>query len=371
MSNRDANKIALAVVLAAILHVGVFATMMGYYHTKTDCQACVDDCGLVAPPPVRGPRIGDIGMQDVALPKINVAARDEIKQASPAECCGCDACVGPGCGCCPECGSEDVKQQILRRPNVVICPTCPQVQPTYRPVPTTTPRPTPVPQVQPIQPVLPQSQPSVVPSQPATTTNKALFQLALFLDSSAKSAGLNDWFNRDPDLVALRGKVDFQIYTPDNPLYKTRYADVIPTNQFPAVLFLKPDGGHLHAAGGRMIPLTAAELYADLKHGYNLAKSVEMAEAVPQDSGAIREKGYSWDDQVAPTMQLTEQNCPGGICPPREVPSWRPGDKVRDLFGPGPSGMEAILWASPIEIAVFVVLGIIVMLAFAMILKKR
>lgn len=369
--NQAVTKLAFAIVLASILHVGVFTAVVAWYHPKTDCQACVDDCGLVLPQAVQGPRIGDVSMQGVTLPKVNVAARDEIKHSPVADCCNCGVCVGPKCGCCPDCGVEDLKEQSFRRPTVVVCPNCPQPVPTYRPVPT------PVPTYRPVQPVptpvpvVPQRQPNVVPSQPATSTNKALYQLALFLDSSAKSNTIRDWFTKDPELVSLRGKCDFQVYTPENALYKTRYASIVPVSQFPAVLFLKPDGGHLHAAGGQMIPSTAAELYADLKEGFNLAKSVEMAEAVPQESGAIREKGYSWDDQVAPTMQLNEQDCPGGICPPREVPSWRPGDKVRDLFGPEPSGLEAILWASPIEIAVFAVLGVIVLMVVALLIKKR
>ena len=62
-------------------------------------------------------------------------------------------------------------------------------------------------------------------------------------------------------LYKLRTACDFQVYTASNALYQTRYATIVPVDQFPVVLFQDSTGGHVHAAGRSMLPATPAELY--------------------------------------------------------------------------------------------------------------
>ncbi len=77
---------------------------------------------------------------------------------------------------------------------------------------------------------------------------------------------------------ALKESCEFQVYTATNAIYKTRYADIVPAEQFPVVLFQDATGGHIHAAGRSMIPSTPEELYSDLRHGYLLYKQAKQAQ---------------------------------------------------------------------------------------------
>jgi len=84
----------------------------------------------------------------------------------------------------------------------------------------------------------------------------------------------------------------------------------VPAEQFPVVLFQDATGGNIHAAGRSMIPGTPDELYADLKHGFTLYKQAKQA----QNTGAVKTKGYSWDDAITPTLYLSAEDCPDGYC---------------------------------------------------------
>lgn len=312
--------VQVAILVACLVHCA-------NQHNHKDCE-CPPQ---LLPPRPTGAAVGDFIESG---PAVNVRARDEMKG-----------------------------QIFRRRTPVVVCPTCPQ-QPTY----TVPQQPTLV--VPSSRPVAPATQPQPV----ATPIQPSKYQLALFLDSSPKSQLLQKWFTEHKGLTDLRKATDFQIYTESNPLYQSRYKEIVPVSQFPVVLFLRPDSGHVHAAGGHMIPASAAELYEDLRKSYALSKSVESAEgAIGQTSGLIREVGYSFDEAISPDMQLNSQICPDGLCPAPTDTGWRPGDRVRDLFNDRtPSNpLEAIIWADASEVAVFFALGLVAVLAIILVMKKR
>ena len=216
---------------------------------------------------------------------------------------------------------------------------------------------------------------TIVPSIPAPHVTVApvvsapRYQLALFVDSSPAGQQLLNWFNNDPQLRTLRAKVDFQTYTPSNSLYRTRYASIVPVDQFPALLFLKPDGGHIHATGGKMLPSTASQLYADLEASFRLAESVERAPG-PVQSGAMRERGYNWDaamqhNQLNFTPLLQSDCPPGGFCPPN-------GDRqplLPSMFD-GAQDKNAMLWASGTEIATVALIGLAALLVVVIVIKR-
>jgi hypothetical protein len=256
-----------------------------------------------------------------------------------------------------------------------ICPTCPtnrilpSRRPTVQPYYVVPSKPSqPVVPTQPSRPVEPYTPtPVIKPSTPvptATTSTKP--QIALFLDGSAKSTALAEWFMRDQNLLALRRNCTFETYTTDNDLYRTRYSKIVPPNQFPAVLFQYSDGGHIHAAGKNMIPNTAAELYSDLKLGYEKAQSVRTAKFATT-TGVVKSTGYSWDQEITPSMQL--QDCPDGKCPVPET-SWRPGDRVRDLFNDVQDNRSLMMWASATELITYGMFAVVVLLAFAVVLSR-
>lgn len=260
--------------------------------------------------------------ESAALPKVNSAALNEIKQQQP-----CIPC----------------RQPQVRYPSNVYYPVV-NPQPVVNPVATPS-QPTPV----------------TVPGARATpVTQKCV--IALFLDGSPKARQIEQWFNTDPQLVALRRNVSYEIYTPDNALYRTRYASIVPVNQFPVVLFLHSDGAHIHAAGANTIPNTSAELYSDLHVGYEKSKSVRSA-AIPADGAVVRSKTYSFDETIHPSMQLQNQDsrCPDGICPTDEP--WRPGDRVRDLFDSAKDAKNVVLWAGATEVVTYVLVGLVAVLA--------
>lgn len=222
-------------------------------------------------------------------------------------------------------------------------------------------------------------QPQPTPVMPPVTTvsntadqpEKKVYQLSLFINDDAQSQQILYWFGTQPQLIRLREISDVQVYTPENALYKSRFADIVPVNQFPVVLFTDSTGGHIHAAGRTMIPGSANELWEDLRKGQQLW--VQSKEGTIQNNGAIKSKGYSWDDQILPNMRLTANDCPDGNCPSPDT-SWRPFDRVRP--DSGGSGLfdeqlqKAFVWANGGELAT---LGLMVLAAFLVfyILIKR
>ncbi len=243
-------------------------------------------------------------------------------------------------------------QGEIKQQSVSICPTC---EPTTIYSPTIAP-----------QPSLPIATP-----QPQPTNKK--YQIALFIGSDAKSKQLLDWFNRDPKLYRLRNDCDFQVYSSGNALYQTRFASIVPVEQFPVVLFQDNTGGHVHAAGRTMLPATAAELYADLRQGYQLYQQTRQA----QKTGALKTRGYSWDDAISPKLQLNSEDCPDGYCPVEPSDSWRPFDRDRDREGPrdllfdrANETRNALLWASAGELATIAMI-VLALFLLGFILIKR
>lgn len=211
---------------------------------------------------------------------INTAARDEIKhglfgrrvivtERQPSQCVNCRQ-----------------PQRVNPAPQY---PVVHQPQPTYPP-----PKPQPGPLVLPVPPS---------PAKPASGKN----EIALFVDGSTQSQQLQQWFMSDPQLVKLRDKCSFQVYTADNGLYKSRFEKTVPRELFPALLFLRPDGGHIHAAGGANLPTAASTLYADLKASYELMQQMEAASKPATTPPLLR--------AVSNAFEQSSDYCPDGLCP--------------------------------------------------------
>jgi hypothetical protein len=318
LANRSVIALLLIALFTSVFSTAMFSASLVYLHPPV---VEID----FPEPPLYGPRIGEYSYN--AAPPVNVDALNEIKHQ-------------------------------------IICPTCPQqpnriVRP-YRIVPQPYIVPTPQPARPTPQPSVPTSQPTPVPTQ----TTSAKCQIALFLDGSARSNDLAKWFSSDPQLLALKAKCTFEIYTADSPLYRARYAEVVPPSQFPAMVFQYSDGGHIHAAGKNMIPLTASALYSDMKLGYEKAQSVRTATV---ETGVVKSNSYSWDEEITPTMQLSD-DCPDGICPPTED-KWRPGDKVRDLFD-GQDDKGLVLWGGSVELVTYGLFAFVILLALAVVISK-
>jgi hypothetical protein len=163
--------------------------------------------------------------------------------------------------------------------------------------------------------LLPFAQAGASPSQPANSqftvtstpwANK--YSLAVFVGTDQASQRLLDWVNRDPQLSDLRKSVNFQAYTKDNPLYRERFGGVVPTDQFPAVVFTDSRGGHVYVAGSSSLPSSASGLYAALK------ESTQIQQQATQPA----------QDPSSPMAQEFDPACPDGNCPPSRVPLLNP-----------------------------------------------
>lgn len=201
-----------------------------------------------------------------ALP-VNPSARDEIKRQTSG---------------IPFTGTMNGVTYV----NGVPCDTCPQPK-----QPQTTPAGTPV-----SKPVAPK------------------YSLSLFvIPGDRTSQQLQNWFATDPRLKKLASGCNFQIYTRDNPLYKARFASMMPPEAFPAVLFQDASGGHVHAANGNSVSTSASQLSDDLEAAYRLQKQIVTTLPAPGPS-PIQSADISGSGS----------NCPDGNCPePERAPFWR------------------------------------------------
>ena len=116
-----------------------------------------------------------------------------------------------------------------------------------------------------------------------------------------------------------------------------------------------------------MIPRTSDELYSDLRQGFQLYQQTREAEK----TGALKTKGYSWDDAISPTMYLSPEDCPDGYCPVEPTDTWKPGDRVRDLlFDEVRDNRNAFLWASAGELATLALIVVAVILIGFILIKR-
>jgi hypothetical protein len=153
------------------------------------------------------------------------------------------------------------------------------------------------------------------------------YSVSLFVGTDRRSQEFLEWWNTDSNLQALRSQVDFQSYTKDNPLYKSRYADIVSVAEFPAMIFADPRGGHIYAAAGALLPTSRTTLYSEIHDAYGIHSKLQQQ---PADSEPIQ-----------------SEDCPGGNCnPPSRTPFINPErEKLFPIFKPRqPDAIESILY---------------------------
>jgi predicted RecA/RadA family phage recombinase len=334
--------VSWGLILTAIVHAVMLAALcVGVRHgAKLQMQDAPTDNLVLPRRPYRS--IGDEELQKFAEPPtVNYSAQHELKQQCPGGQCPTRVPSRPT-------NSNPFNlapgERLVDVGPIVTVPSQPIITPVKYPL-------------QPAQNV-------------GTPTPAKSYQVLLFLDSSQQAVALQNWFDQDPELLKLRAKSSFQVYTANNSLYRTRFANVVPTSQFPAVLVQDATGGHIHAAGKSMIPATPQELVSDITAGYQLYKQAKQG--TMQATGAIRTAGYSWDDQINPAMRLSSDNCGPGGCPPQSDP-WYPGKKVNDLFDrvDGKNPLEALFWGNPSDLATIAVYGAAALLLVFVIARRK
>ncbi|MDA9859339.1 hypothetical protein N9D23_14570 [Rubripirellula sp.] len=327
-------RLSVGLIVVAVLHAVMLGAVFTALHRPTNTES---NDSWQLPPAIP---VSEVGQRIQQLPqpsRVNLDAQGELKQQT---------------GYCPPCPPNAIpttQPYRIVQPDRIV-PTSPTV---------------PAPII--VTPASNSTRPTTPPEQA-----KKRYQIALFVGGDAKSQQLIDWFNTDPNLVRLKSKCAFQVYTESNALYRTRYTDIVPADQFPVVLFQDSTGGHVHAAGHTMLPSTARELYDDLQHGYELYQQTRQA----QRTGALKTRGYSWDAAISPAMQLSPEDCPDGYCPVEPVDNtWRPFDRDRDgdrdqLFDRNLGGRNALIWAGAGELATLALIFVAVLLLGFILIKR-
>ncbi len=359
-------KLSMGLIAAAAVHAlllaGVFEGLHNFAKTEQQKPAAVGTLQLPTAPVNYQDYSGPIHKLQEPPPQPNAEALAEKKSQIRGNCVNCvPTVVQP----------QYVQPHPLSRPQYVQ-PS--YVQPSYSPgLPVNTPT-----YVQPAQPTYntpTKPERSILTTAQSSTVPRKSWQLSVFVGTDERSKTLLSWINTDPLFVKMRNSTDVQVYAKDDLLYRTRYASVIPVEQFPAIVLTDANGGHVHAAGGNMIPRTSAELYADFRQGasnYLEAKKSAPTQQQPMQlaNGLIKSHGYSWDNGIHPAMQLIQQStedCPGGICPPdRDRPT-----PLLDLFERQKDSKSLMTWIGGNEIATLVVLAVCVGLVVVIVRKSK
>ncbi len=197
--------------------------------------------------------------------------------------------------------------------------------------------------------------PSYVPApiaspQPNTSILKPSkpLKLALFVDGSPKSQAVLNWFSTNPELAGLKQSCEYTVYSPNDTLYRQRYAHIVPVQAMPAILWsYQPDGdvnqkkaANIFATGGDLLQ-SDRQLVADMRQAY--ANHLQVRQAPVAQAITHPQSQFSLSQFAAPTLLLNQasydQDCPGGQCDQRMPPSndeqWHPfANRRPEVQGP-------------------------------------
>jgi hypothetical protein len=348
-------KFSRGLAILAVLHAGAMVIGFMAIHNAPDLATySTHNVANSAPLPLPvSPDSQLLPQPQFSSPPVNRSALDEIKQQAP----------------CRDCDRVQWNHIVPARRTVTpyYTPVVNQPPVVYQPQPTYTPTPAPLPAptipLSPTPIIVPASGQSILANNPQLPTPKK-YELALFVGTDARSQILLNWFNTDPSLQAVKAVSNFQTYTRDSAMYKTRYASIMPPEMFPAIIFQHADGAHIHATGANFLPSTSTQLFSDLKQGVTYSRQVRETDR--QMTGMIRTAGYSFDRAINPGLQLqtsipdtNSEDCPDGNC--------RPGSRLADLFDKARDTQQAIAWFGSGELVVVIlaiaVVGLVFMIA--------
>jgi hypothetical protein len=154
-------------------------------------------------------------------------------------------------------------------------------------------------------------------------------------DDSIESQRLKYDFANHPELRKLLAQTHHNAYTPNDPMFRDRYAQYVGEG-FPQVWVLKPDGGRVYKATGKGPQGVPAgdQLAAEI------AASIQLVRDCP-------------DCPVRPSPYQPIGPAPVPPRPDQFVPDLRPPG----LAGPSVISIETIVAAAIVVIAVFIILG--------------
>ena len=252
---------------------------------------------------------------------------------------------------------DELKKQILgRRITPYRSPNCPDgacppgTQPNAQPVPNSVPN---AQQTNNMQPVKTQQR----------------YSIELFVTNDQQSQSLQSWFKENSTLAKWTTTCNHNTYTADNPLYKSRYAPLIPPDAFPVVLVTAPNGGHVYAADRYALPQTAAALVTEISDATKLHQSIMAGSTSPLPAQPSPPVNAQTSQHPAP--DYIEQ-CADGQCPPGE--RFPLLDRLRDKSQNNVEGLLTAIFSPTeflIQVIVFAVLVAAVTILIVYIIRTR
>ncbi len=145
--------------------------------------------------------------------------------------------------------------------------------------------------------------------EPAATNQRC--SIAVFVGTDTQSQALLQQWNTDPRLQALKKQVNWHAYTKDNTLYRERYRQVVPEDQFPATIVTDWRGGHIYAAGKAALPATANAMIDAIQDAFDAYTEAQKQPAEPAPDTLF-------------SSATGPPNCPDGECATDREPFLNP-----------------------------------------------
>lgn len=169
-------------------------------------------------------------------------------------------------------------------------------------------------------------QPNVQPARPATgqmvakpTTPRYSIELFVLSDDRDSQTMLN-WFNSDATLQKWRKQTNFNVYTRDSAIYKTRFVNKIPASSFPAVLVTDPTGGHVYICDRGSRPGSASALASGIAEAKRIQAETVAADRARNDQ-VMSDIGQGQSAKDSLLDAIVGADCVDGKCKPK--PFWR------------------------------------------------
>jgi hypothetical protein len=137
-------------------------------------------------------------------------------------------------------------------------------------------------------------------------------------------------FDTDPSLLKIRSQCRYKHYTETDPLYRDRFAKLIPLDRLPAILLQRNDGAYVYKATASNVPDSPLDIFDEMSHFAKLDPlngPADSVEARPYSAWQIIQQ--SGLDGI-PDVDGPPSDCPDGRCP---VPSYPDATPQADPTG--------------------------------------
>lgn len=126
-------------------------------------------------------------------------------------------------------------------------------------------------------------------------------------------------FEADPSLRQIRNQCRWHHYTENDPLYRDRYAKLIPLDRLPAILLQRNDGAYVYKSTGSNVPDSPLDIFDEMSHYAKLDPMRGPADSVEARPYSAWQIITQTGIDGVPDVDGPPSDCPDGRCP---VPSY-------------------------------------------------